>query len=286
MKLELDFVKCNPVHNMTILVKTEYPVEQHLHIASQMMAYHHLYAEQVGFVEKASRLDCAARLQMAGGEFCGNACMSLAAYLAAEQNLPEGGKTEFALEASGAAMPVHCQVKQDGGAYICEVEMPVPERLERASVSFEGRDIELGIVRYRDSFHAIIEVEHVDQLARAMSERLARLLGIASGGSLVGIMLYRSASNELLPLIYVPALNSMIWEQGCGSGTASLGAYLAWSRQQNIAIPIRQPGGFIHVIAACSNGQISSLRIKSSVSIVAQGRAYVDDNIQNLGGRC
>lgn len=276
MKLAVDFIKCNPVHNMTILVKSEYPADQHPHIASQMMAYSHLYAEQVGFIEQSSRPDCVAGLKMAGGEFCGNACISLAACLAAEQQLQPNERLEFALEASGTEQPVLCQVEKSSEEYVCEVKMPLPVRLEHSQLTFEGTDLKLGIVRYHDFFHTVIEVEHVDQLAKESAERLARLLGVASGGKLVAVLLYHPATNELAPLIYIPSLDSMVWERGCGSGTSSLGAYLAWSRKETIMIPIRQPGGIIHVNASYSNGKISSLSIKSSVCIVAQGTAYVD----------
>ncbi len=52
MKQEVNFIKCNPTQNMTILVKTNYSVEEYKHVASKIMSYDSVHAEQVGFYRK------------------------------------------------------------------------------------------------------------------------------------------------------------------------------------------------------------------------------------------
>ncbi|MGO4546766.1 diaminopimelate epimerase [Paenibacillus sp. 2TAB23] len=279
MNHEMDFVKCNPASNMTILVMGEFPAEQHPRIASQMMDNSHLYAEQVGFVEKPTHSGFAAKLQMAGGEFCGNACLALAACLASERSMKPGETLELSLEASGSELPVLCRVEKLENKYLCEAGMPVPKEVKEAVIPFEGMMLELGIVRYDGFFHLVIDCERFG-IERASAERLAKLLGIASGDPVVGVMLYSPSTHELTPLIYVPALGSLIWEQGCGSGTASLGCYLAWNRRSTIDMPVRQPGGTIHASVCWSEGEIIGITIRSAVSIVARGKAYIDDCIQ------
>lgn len=79
----------------------------------------------------------------------------------------------------------------------------------------------------------------------------------------------------MAPLIYVPPLDSMIWERGCGSGTASLGAYLSWKNKGAIAAQVKQPGGTIQVTADCYKDEVTSLMIEGSVGIVAQGKAFI-----------
>lgn len=81
MKQETDFTKFSPTQNMTILIKTNHPAETYRHIASKIMSYDNVYAEQVGFIER-SKKKVNAHLQMADGQFCGNACMALATYIA------------------------------------------------------------------------------------------------------------------------------------------------------------------------------------------------------------
>ncbi|WP_270168849.1 diaminopimelate epimerase [Paenibacillus sp. SYP-B4298] len=276
MRQEIEFVKCDPTQNMTVLVSSEHPSESRSFIAARLMSYDHVHAEQVGFIGAAHSPQAAASLHMAGGEFCGNACMALAAWIASRQELSPGGALELSFDSSGAAQAVACRVRRSDNRYICRVAMPPPRTIERRTFTYEEEQLEAVLVSYEQSFHLILEVELLDEAVRRKAMALARLLGMAPGSKLVGMMLYRRQTNELEPLIYVPALDSLVWERGCGSGTASLGAYLSWSRGQAIAAPIKQPGGVIHVYADCSNGDAMSIAIEGSVGIVAQGRAFIE----------
>lgn len=276
MKQEIDFIKFNPTQNMTVLVSTHHPAETYPHIAAQIMSYDNVYAEQVGFIGGAIKPEAAAHLEMAGGEFCGNACMALAAYIASENELKSTDFTEIILEVSGTDQLINCQVKQHQNEYFCQVTMPLPEQIEQRTVKYEGIDMDMVIVRYREFIHIVIEVEAFDETMRKRAQALARLLGLTLGDKLIGILLYNAQSEELAPLIFVPQLDSLIWERGCGSGTASVGAYLAWSRQREIVQHIKQPGGAIKVMAEWNGAELERITIEGSVGIVAQGKAFID----------
>ncbi|MCM3653724.1 diaminopimelate epimerase [Metabacillus litoralis] len=276
MKQEIDFIKFNPTQNMTILVKTNYPVEEYKYVASKIMSYDSVHAEQVGFIEKPINNKAAAHLQMAGGEFCGNACMALAAFIAFEKGLKQNEMTEVLLEVSGTDQLIMGQVKRNIDEYYCQVTMPTPKKIEQRIIKYDGSDLNIIIVRYQGFIHIVIEVEEFDKSIREKAESLAKLLGVTLGTNLIGILLYKTKSDELAPLIYVPHLDSLIWERGCGSGTASLGAYLAWKNKGEIVAKIRQPGGIINVIASCYDEELESLKIEGSVGIVAQGKAFID----------
>ncbi|MED5052464.1 diaminopimelate epimerase [Anoxybacteroides rupiense] len=278
MKQEIDFIKFNPTQNMTVLVKANQPVEEYGRIASKIMSYDNVYAEQVGFIEKPRNHQAAAHLQMAGGEFCGNACMALAAYIASEKGLKQNDWMELLLEASGTDRLIMCQVKRDSDEYYCQVTMPIPKQIEQKTIQYDGDDLDIVIVRYQEFIHIVIEVNEFSSAVREKAQSLARLLGITIGANLIGILLYKSKSDELAPLIYVPHLDSMVWERGCGSGTASLGAYLAWKNKnkRNVAAPIRQPGGTMKVVAHCHEGILTNLKIEGCVGIVAQGKAFIN----------
>jgi diaminopimelate epimerase len=276
MKQEIDFIKCNPTQNMTILVKTNYPVEEYKYIASKIMSYESVYAEQVGFIEKPVNKKAAAHLEMAGGEFCGNACMALAAFIASEKGLKQNDWTEIALEVSGTDNLIMCQVKRTLDEYYCQVTMPIPKKIEQGTIKYDGSDLNIIIVRYQEFIHIVIEVEEFSKTVREKAQSLAKLLGVTLGANLIGILLYKSKSDELAPLIYVPHLDSLIWERGCGSGTASLGAYLALKNKGEVVAKIKQPGGTIHVVANCHEEELTSLKIEGSVGIVAQGKAFID----------
>ncbi|MEK4065178.1 diaminopimelate epimerase [Peribacillus sp. FSL R5-0717] len=273
---EIDFIKFNPTQNMTILVKTNYLVEEYKHIASKIMSYNSVHAEQVGFIEKPINNKAAAKLQMAGGEFCGNACMALAAFIASEKGLKHNDLAEIILEASGTDKLITCQMKRNLDEYHCLITMPIPKKIEQRTIKYDGNDLNMIIVRYHEFIHIVIEVEEFSKTVREKAQSLAKLLGVTLGANLIGVLLYKSESKEMAPLIYVPHLDSLIWERGCGSGTASLGAYLAWKNKGEIVTNIRQPGGDIKVFATCHGEELTSLLIEGSVQIVAQGKAFID----------
>lgn len=272
---EIDFIKFNPTQNMTVLVKTNYPVEEYGHVASKIMSYDNVHAEQVGFIEKPKNNKAVAHLQMAGGEFCGNACMALAAFIASEKGLKQYEMTEILLEVSGTDQLITGQVKRNIDEYYCQITMPTPKKIEQRTIKFDGSDLNLIIVRYKEFIHIVIEVEEFDNSIREKAESLAKLLGVTLGVNLIGILLYKAKSDELAPLIYVPHLDSLIWERGCGSGTASLGAYLAWKFKGEVVAKIRQPGGTINVKASYFDEELGCLKIEGSVGIVAQGKAFI-----------
>ncbi|WP_433746778.1 diaminopimelate epimerase [Paenibacillus amylolyticus] len=276
MKQEIDFIKFSPTQNMTILVKTDHVAEQYSHIATRLMSYDNVYAEQVGFIEPTRRPEAVARLEMAGGEFCGNACMALAAHLASEEGLAQQESMDIMLEVSGTDQLIICHVKKQQNEYNCQVTMPVPKQIEQRTIRYEGIELDMVIIRYAEFIHIVIEVDDFDDTMKKRAQTLARLLGLTLGDKLIGILLYQSHLEEMAPLIYVPELDSLIWERGCGSGTASVGAYLAWSQQRQITQYIKQPGGAIKVAAQWNGAELGSITIEGSVGIVAQGKAFID----------
>ncbi|WP_127505699.1 diaminopimelate epimerase [Paenibacillus humicus] len=275
MNLEVEFVKLNPTQNMTVLVNTPLPQEAHAAVASRMMAYDNVFAEQVGFIEKPRQCSASARLSMAGGEFCGNACMALAALIAEDSGLPSGKVMTVELEASGAERLVRCEASRAEDRFRCQVEMPLPRRIETKSITLGGEARSVGLVCYAESTHLVLEVESFSESIRTEACELARLLGAMLDDRLIGIMLYRPEVSEMQPLIYIPSLDSLVWERGCGSGSASVGAYLCWKKGRSVSLSLRQPGGKIAVEAESEGGSIRRLNIAGLVNIVARGTAYI-----------
>ncbi|WP_454191080.1 diaminopimelate epimerase [Paenibacillus sp. Marseille-Q7038] len=276
MKQEIDFIKFNPSQNMTVLVKTEHPYEEHAQIASKIMSYDNVYAEQVGFIKKPMKNNAVAHLQMAGGEFCGNACMALASYITSERGLQHNDLTEISLEVSGTDRLITCLVKRLSNVYHCQVSMPIPKQIEQRTIMFDNIDLDMVIVRYDEFIHIVIEVDEFNETMKRRAQSLARLLGLSLGDQLIGILLYKARTEELAPLIYIPQLDSLIWERGCGSGTASIGAYLVWKNKKEIVAQIQQPGGVITVVGHFKKEQLTNLTIEGTVGIVAQGKAFID----------
>jgi diaminopimelate epimerase len=271
---EIDFVKVSPTQNMTLLVRSEHPVEEYGGIATAIMSAGHVHAEQVGFVRKPTSPGADAGLHMAAGEFCGNACMALAAVSASEEGLGVTGPADVVLEASGTEDVVRCRVERRYPDFFCELTVPLPRRVEPWTVG--GRaDAASALVLYEDSLHLVIEADRVDQETRERAQATALRLGESWSVPLIGVMVYEPRRGRLTPLVHIPSLNCMVWERSCGSGTGSLGAYLALKERGPIATDVTQPGGTMRVTANCEHGRLAELTVAGSVRIVADGKAYV-----------
>lgn len=275
LEQEIHFVKLNPTQNMTILVETAHPAKAHKDIATKIMSYDSVYAEQVGFIEEPISYKADAHLQMAGGEFCGNACMALAAFIMSKQELKHNRVKKILLEVSGTDSLVECEVKRGADEYYCQVTMPIPKEIKQRTITHEGNKLDIVLIDYGEFVHIVRNVKDFNERVKEEAQSLAKSLALTLNVSLIGILLYNQDSHELEPLIYIPHLDSMVWERGCGSGTASLGSYLAWKNKRETTIHVKQPGGTITAIANYQERKLISLKIEGSVGIVAQGKAFI-----------
>ena len=104
---EIRYVILDPTGNLTALVLDPVSGEERTRITAALMDR----CEQVGYLCSPEKPGVRARLQMMGGEFCGNASMAAAVYLAAGDGLQEDRETEIILEVSGADTPVACRAR-------------------------------------------------------------------------------------------------------------------------------------------------------------------------------
>lgn len=76
--MTIDYLVADPSGNTTILVLTPVAKAQHSSLAAQLLALPGIEAEQVGYVSREAGKPL--RVDMMGGEFCGNASRSAAAW--------------------------------------------------------------------------------------------------------------------------------------------------------------------------------------------------------------
>ena len=269
--MKLRFYKLDPTGNTTILVDTPVPRADQPRVAEALMDRANLCAEQVGFLEEPSLLGARARLQMAGGEFCGNASMSLAALLALRDGAACGAEAELPLEISGADGIVPCRVTRNSEArFAGAVGMPLPERISEAELP-DGRRVPL--VRFRGIAHALLPD---DALTPAQAEGIIPALCKALDVEALGMLFVRPEPLTLRPLVYVRSTDSAVWESGCGSGSAALGAYAALREQRDVRLAIAQPGGTIKAHAVFADDAVRQIEIRGNVRLVAEGEVYID----------
>ena len=269
--MKLRFAKFDPTGNTTVLVRTPVPRDDQPRIAEMLMAHNNLCAEQVGYLEEPGLPGACARLRMAGGEFCGNASMSTAALMAIDDNLPCGAEAEYPLEVSGAGGIVPCRITRNGeSTFTGAVGMPLPEEITEAELP-SGRRVPL--IRFQGIAHMLVAE---DALFPAEAEAVIPGLCGALNMDALGMLLMCPEPLRMRPLVYVRSIDSAIWESGCGSGSAALGAYAALQAQREVFLKIAQPGGVICVRAACEHSKVSSVEIHGSVRLAAEGEAFID----------
>ena len=174
--MEVKFIKASPTENMTLLIETPVAREKQLAVAERLIAYGSVYAEQAGYIEEAENPAAEKRLQMMAGEFCGNASLSLAAWLAQKKNLPIGEKTEITLEVSGAEALVRCEMKREAEhRFLGRVAMPLPQTIEKRAFTLDGERIELTAVVFAGITHILVPASLWGENAAKKAEHAARV---------------------------------------------------------------------------------------------------------------
>ncbi len=235
--MEVNYVVMDPSGNVTILVETAVPAADRPAIANALMARESA-AEQVGFLSAASDADVA--LDMAGGEFCGNATMSAAVWQTRQTDRSEG---RLYVRASGAEAPVPVDLqRQEDGAYIASLAMPQPRSVQKEPLPGGG---EVPVVRFDGISHVILEQD----LGKSAAEKLVKEWAAHWGEDALGLLMLDLKRSRMTPLVYVPAADTLCWEHACGSGTAAVGAWLARESGHPVALTLQQPGGLLTVAA-------------------------------------
>ncbi len=266
--MELRYTVIDPTKNITLLVTTPVPRDVQPRVAAELLRRER-DAEQVGFAEGLAAGN--PRLQMMGGEFCGNATMSMAAWL--HRDLPIGESRALTLPVSGVSEPVSCRVIHLDGCFIGTVSMPLPERMETLSLPVCGVRQSLPVVFLPGICHVIVPA---DMIGRDRAEDTLRAWGDLLPGEAMGLLLLDESQTAFTPLVYVKPTDSCVWERGCGSGSAAIGAWLTSVRGMDQCMSLRQPGGVIQVVTRTEDGaHLTALTITGTVCLGKTQKATV-----------
>ena len=259
--MNISYTKIDPSGNITLIVDSFVPREDQSRIATLLME-RDPEAEQVGFLEVPEDPCCAVRLQMMGGEFCGNATLSAAAVVMGQLGLDAG---DMLIEVSGAPEPVKVTgVKSAPDRFDGEVGMPLPESIYECSF-LDGFDCHtLPLVRFPGICHAIVSA---GTLTREKAEAVIGTWCRQIGSEALGLMFFDKDKNTLTPLVYVESTGSAVWEGSCASGTAAVASYLAELDGEYASVCLFEPRGRLSAEAACSGSQVTSLKLSGSAVI-------------------
>lgn len=254
--MNLHIVRADPAGNITLYVLDPVEKEQRGPIAEKLMAIPALKAEQVGYV-CAPTQGTAGRMEMAGGEFCGNGTRAFGYYLARRQGLT--GRCDITIEVSGCDHPVTVALDMD--ACTARAEMPLPLFVRPETVDgITGTLVHLGGIAH----FVVVGVEP----SLAFFEKAEAVFRPMKELDAYGVMFLEPESGRMTPLVKCPAANSLYWEGSCGSG--SLAAAIAQSEGQPDGEFVReyiQPSGTVCATAVRQNGRVTAAYIGGCVAI-------------------
>ena len=264
--MEICYSILDPTGNITALVESPVERAQYQTAAAAIMRMHP-EVEQVGFLLPAGT-DGLPTLQMAGGEFCGNATMCAAALL----RLRGLSGDRVSLHVSGAAQPLEVCLHQTGdGAFSAELQIPQAREITERDFTFESLRGSLPLVRMEGISHIVIEsgsafFELLNDRTRA--EQAVRSFCAELGADGLGLLFLEGEESErrMTPLVYIPGSGTVFWENSCASGSAAAGMYLAYAGSVSGEFNMLQPGG---ILTITSNAHTGETRLRGSVHLEA-----------------
>lgn len=255
--MRLEVLRADPAGNVTLIVLTPVAPGRRAEVAARLMARPRWGAEQVGFAAAPCQ-GGEGRLEMMGGEFCGNAARGYGLLLAARR----GASGPVSVELSGCAAPLAVTADVERGTAACEMPLPVAVgEIELAGVTCTLVDLG-GIV------HAVAPCPP----DIALLDRLETLL--AGRADAFGVMFLAPDEGRppMVPVVRVPAVGSTVWERSCGSGSVAAAIHLARTGPAldgASVLRLSQPGGVIEVSLSRRGGKITAAAIGGPVSLGA-----------------
>ncbi len=214
--------------------------------------------EQCCFVTLPKDKEAVARVEMFGGEFCGNATRSVI------QLITEGKDYRGLIEVSGVNRPLNFDVANG----IITLEMPLSHEL--ATIVKEGTLVQLdGIAQL-----VVTDLEQKNRPAREVLDTLLRenKYGLVDQPA-VGVSFYDPESAQAQFCVWVGGTVQTIFDEtACGSGTCAIGVAAALVAGENKTLEVIQPSGEkIATTATIENSEVVSSYISGTVRILYDG---------------
>ena len=249
----MEYFIADPAGNITAFVFGDVNEET----AEKLLSDKELSIEQVAFLG-SPKLGGHIKCEMAGGEFCGNACRAAGYYYSIKKE--QGTVKDVLVEMSGAeGKPV--KVKVDPVKETAFAQMPLPFSME--TIDYDG--IPLPAVKFDGITHIIAPGDLSDKLDLSRGKLHDLCRGLQT--SALGVM-FLSGDLRLRPLVWVDQVASLVWESSCGSGSTACAWWLSREiRDGRFDYTFTQPGGELTVILTRS-GHDCELQMGGPVRLI------------------
>jgi len=227
--------------------------------------------EQVGFV---FLMENKVQLNMAGGEFCGNATRSTADLALNSQ------PGNLQIKVSGVENVLKAGVTPDGEAF---AQMPVYSNISKVKKDTKNESgwiVEMeGITHYVD-FDSTKIIGLSDEEIKQLSISTIREKGLEQFPA-SGVIYVKKLGNEglqITPVVYVKEINTLFLETACGSGTCAVGEVMSIINNRSIIeLPILQPSGeIIKISVEYINRKFEYAQIQGEVKKISEGIIRID----------
>ncbi|MCI5227762.1 MAG: hypothetical protein D3918_14150 [Candidatus Electrothrix sp. AX2] len=270
----------SPGGNTTILITEPFITDkdERVAIAQELLEEQHLHAEQVGFVSLVGENP---KLEMMGGEFCGNAARSMVAFLTLGTSNRES-VWRGTIEVSGTDTYLSAAGEKISNASVdAEVQMPIKHSFDTVCLSsWHGEEV--AVVAIDGITHVLLDKslqpfpDNYKEVAAEIRQSLDLNTLPASG-----CIWFEEKTNGQIaidPVVWVSGTQTTYYETACGSGTVAFGLYQAWRTQSNISLDILQPSKESISVKVELNEEINQFKnawIKGMVKVIAYGTTYI-----------
>lgn len=252
-KREYTVAVLDPAGNVTAIVCSDVPAAERARVAAQILRLPELGIEQVAFLT-APRSGGEIRLEMMGGEFCGNALRCAGFYQALRTGAQ--GKSCVLAEISGAdgVQPVMADTAEGTASTV----MPLPLSVQPAGWA----DVQAARVTFAGITHFVIDCAQPDETL------VQRAIAAAPEASAVGAIFLERARGSIKPVVFVRETASCVAENSCASGSVATAVVLTADFADGITeIGIGQPGGTLEVGVQRTDGAVTGLSIGGAVRL-------------------
>ncbi len=259
MKLKMNYTILRPAGNDQLLIEGIVKKENRRAI-NDAMIQRFPNVEQVSFYE-FDKKNNTARLELAGGEFCGNATRSLA-YL-----LLNGKPGKLSLQVSGTKHLLTAGVNKSDTAF---AQMPIfakNQTVKKLRNNLFKVELE-GITQLIDT--SSVEKKSKVEL-KNYAKKLLREENLLFSVPAAGVMFVKQTPTEILlqPVVWVRDIETILYESACASGTAAVALWYSKNKSATTTINVKQPSqSYIAAIVRKKDRKFVDLFIDGPVEII------------------
>lgn len=296
------YTMVKPGGNNTVLVHDLLPRQYHGEVAREVILKKEAKGEQVGYLERSTLPGTVCRLQMMGGEFCGNATRATIMLIVKALLAGDPGPNPFELShitRSGSHLDVPMEVSGYNGVLLAKVvlddqdnildiyaNMPVRREAnctEQRQPTVNGTSFDATLVHLHGISHLLIpEGEAIAGMQRSERQQNAERILTEEGLRTLeaaGVIFYKEHDGQYTidPYVFVRDSNTMYAETACGSGTTALALKCALDAGGPVRLSVMQPSGLPIGISVDFNGiEFTGARISGPVEVLYEGSVAVD----------